>query len=82
MLSAPQDFYQLLSPTVSVLHGGAYGELYTLQQFTASEQLADPRLWRDIKALMGDPADNIPGLKVRGGPGHSRGLDRHHELAC
>lgn len=64
-----QDFYQLLSPTVSVLRGGAYGELYTLDDFTTQEQLTDPRLWIDIKALMGDFSDNVPGLKVRSGPG-------------
>lgn len=55
-----QDYYQLLSPTVSVLNSG---ELYTLQRFTEEQQLHDPRLWIDIKALMGDHADNIPGLK-------------------
>lgn len=62
-----QDFYQLLSPTVSVLRGGAYGELYTLENFITQEQLSDPRLWIDIKALMGDYSDNVPGLKVRSG---------------
>lgn len=64
VLIVPQDFYQLLSPTVSVLRGSAYGDLYTLADFTEQEQLPDPKLWTDIKALMGDSSDNIPGLQV------------------
>lgn len=64
IVSTDKDFYQLLSPTVSVLRGGGpYGELYTLADFTQQEQLADPRLWIDIKALMGDSSDNVPGVK-------------------
>lgn len=58
-----QDFYQLLSPAVSVLSSGPYTDLYTLEDFTAQHELPDPRLWIDIKALMGDASDNIPGLK-------------------
>lgn len=44
-----------------------YGELYTLQSFNAEQQLPDPKLWIDIKALMGDASDNIPGIKVGAG---------------
>lgn len=58
-----QDFYQLLSRCVSVLHGGPYQEPYTLDSFVAEQQLQDPRLWVDVKALMGDSSDNITGLK-------------------
>jgi 5'-3' exonuclease len=69
-LFALQDFYQLLSPTVSVMQAaGAYADLYTLQSFNAEQQLPDPKLWIDVKALMGDPSDNIPGIKV----GHCSG---------
>jgi 5'-3' exonuclease len=64
VLCASQDFYQLLSPTVSVLHAAAYGELFTLESFTDWEQLQDPKLWIDVKALQGDSSDNIPGIKV------------------
>lgn len=64
VLPLVQDYYQLLSPCVSVLHGGFYDDPYTLEDFKAQEELADPKLWRDVKALMGDAADNIPGLKA------------------
>lgn len=43
---------------------GPYGEPYTMHDFQQEQQLSDPKLWIDVKTLMGDVADNIPGLKV------------------
>lgn len=58
-----QDFFQLLRPGLSVLRAASsHTEPYSAADFEAEYGVA-PGLWVDVKALAGDPSDNIPGVK-------------------
>ena len=57
--SNDQDFYTLLSPTVSIYN---WKEHITLATFTDKYKLS-PTDWPKVRSLTGDSADNIPGIK-------------------
>lgn len=66
MCPCMQDFYQLLQPGLSMLRYERFGPVhYTHTDFADETGLpADQaRLWVDVRALEGDPGDNIPGVK-------------------
>lgn len=65
VLTIDQDFLQLLTENIKViLLGKGYGNYieYKEEIFYAEKGLA-PRQLIDMKALMGDPSDNYPGVK-------------------
>ena len=60
-----QDFLQLLTPCISILRGPIKGRdhvLYTESMFKEEHEI-EPSQWVDVLGLMGDYADNIPGVK-------------------
>jgi len=68
IVSGDKDFYQLISPTVSVFNPGRGGvaavqeEVVTTQN--ASKRLGvEPERVIDYLALVGDSSDNVPGVK-------------------
>ncbi len=63
IFSKDEDFYQLLSPRVSILQpagGGATREV--TPESVLAEHGVDVRRWATFKALCGDPSDNYKGL--------------------
>ncbi|GAB7056987.1 MULTISPECIES: 5'-3' exonuclease [unclassified Paenibacillus] len=59
--SNDHDLFQLLSETTSQIIAGKQGEyVYSLSHFQADYGIA-PEQWVDVKALLGDSSDNIPG---------------------
>lgn len=59
--SNDKDLYQLLSENVSQIVAGKDGEkLYTLNRFVEDYSIHSQQ-WIDVKALLGDKSDNIPG---------------------
>ncbi|MDQ0206161.1 5'-3' exonuclease [Alkalicoccobacillus murimartini] len=59
--SNDKDLLQLLSPQTSQIIASKKGEeTYTLEHFR-SEYGIEPSQWPDVKALLGDKSDNIPG---------------------
>lgn len=73
IVSSDKDFYQLLRQGVRIWQpqgGGTYKKL-TVSKF-ASEYQFDPMYWPDVRALMGDKSDNIPGVR---GVGEVRATD-------
>uniref|UniRef100_A0A383V7A3 5'-3' exonuclease domain-containing protein n=1 Tax=Tetradesmus obliquus TaxID=3088 RepID=A0A383V7A3_TETOB len=69
LVSPDKDMYQLLQPRVRILRSisGSWAP-YSCEDFAAEYGLQprQERLWVDVKALAGDPADNIPGVKSIG----------------
>ncbi|WIA09046.1 hypothetical protein OEZ85_008460 [Tetradesmus obliquus] len=69
LVSPDKDMYQLLQPRVRILRSisGSWAP-YSCEDFAAEYGLqpGQERLWVDVKALAGDPADNIPGVKSIG----------------
>lgn len=61
IVSSDKDFYQLLSPQVSIFDP-IKGEAWTLDRFRG-EYGIEPWQWVDVGALMGDKGDNIHGVK-------------------
>jgi 5'-3' exonuclease len=58
--------YQLLQPGVRILRNTAGATVpYSHEDFSVEFglQLGQAQLWVDVKALAGDPGDNIPGVK-------------------
>ena len=76
ILSADQDFYQLLGGRVTVLKPS--GEALTAA-WLRREHGVGPLQWPDVRALMGDPSDNIPGVR---GIGRKRAVALVSELGC
>ncbi|WP_059104825.1 5'-3' exonuclease [Shouchella shacheensis] len=61
MYSNDRDLLQLLSRQTSQIIAFKTGErLYGIEDFR-SEYKIEPTQWPDVKALLGDPSDNIPG---------------------
>ena len=59
--SNDKDLFQLLDENTSQLIANKKGDIvYTLQNFTEDYGI-DSRRWVDVKALLGDKSDNIPG---------------------
>ena len=60
ILTGDRDFFQLLSERVSVLlpDGTLVTPRYVLEKYGVP-----PERWVEFRALMGDPSDNIPGVK-------------------
>lgn len=59
--SGDRDFYQLLdNPLVTVL---TPGRVEVRSADVQRRYLVCPRQWPDYRALIGDPADNIPGIR-------------------
>ena len=59
--SNDKDLFQLLDENTSQLIANKKGDIvYTLQNFTEDYGI-DSRQWVDVKALLGDKSDNIPG---------------------
>ncbi|WP_147802194.1 5'-3' exonuclease [Alkalicoccus halolimnae] len=59
--SNDRDLFQLLSPNTDQLFMKKKQELhYTLADFEKDYEIT-PDQWIDVKALLGDPSDNIPG---------------------
>ncbi|MFI5497321.1 5'-3' exonuclease H3TH domain-containing protein [Actinoplanes sp. NPDC051859] len=74
ILSRDRDFYQLITDRVRVLNTGFRAGARLVDPDGVRERHdVDPNQWCDFRALTGDPADNIPG--VRGiGPGTAKTL--------
>lgn len=64
VVSSDHDFYQLLRPGRNILRPAtkAEYEIMTLDSFTFKYGI-DSSYWPDVRALMGDPSDNIPGVR-------------------
>lgn len=60
ILTADRDLYQLVSDRVAVLH--PEGHLITPEWLWEKYGLR-PEQWVDFRALVGDPSDNLPGVK-------------------
>lgn len=59
--SNDRDLLQLLSPSTSQIIAGKGGDrVYTIEHFRDDYGI-EPSQWVDVKALLGDPGDNIPG---------------------
>lgn len=62
IVGADKDLKQLLAPEVVMWDpGGKQEKLVTLDSFTGETGLS-PQQWPDFQALIGDSADNIPGV--------------------
>jgi 5'-3' exonuclease len=63
LVSSDKDFYQLLDSSVFLIRKTKNGyEEYAWQEFVDEFGLL-PTDWLDMKAMMGDPGDNIPGVR-------------------
>lgn len=65
LVSGDRDLFQLINPKGAVFFTGgksAAGEYYDVERFT-DEYGFEPEHMTDLKALMGDNSDNIPGVK-------------------
>ncbi len=68
IMSADHDFYQLVTPQVLVLHPASRPARRWIDPAAVhTHHGVDPVQWPDFRALTGDPADNIPGVKGIGG---------------
>ncbi len=63
IVSNDKDLYQLLNPqTVLIVQRKGKEEIVTYNSFRERYNIL-PRRWVDVKAILGDPSDNIPGVK-------------------
>lgn len=64
IMSADHDFYQLITPQVLVLHpANRPARRWIDPTAVQAHHGVDPFQWNNFRALTGDPADNIPGVK-------------------
>ena len=68
IVSGDKDFYQLVSPKVSLLNPGRGGPAAVEEQFVTPANAAErlgvpPERTVDFLALVGDSADNVPGVR-------------------
>ncbi|MBQ7618112.1 MAG: DNA polymerase I, partial [Desulfovibrio sp.] len=63
LISGDKDLKQCLAPNVYLWNLAAKEEkIETMESFQAEHKVS-PKYWPDVQALIGDSADNIPGLK-------------------
>ena len=67
IVSGDKDFYQLIGPRVALLNPGRGGPAAVEEQFVTQENAAErlgvpPERTVDYLALVGDSADNVPGV--------------------
>jgi DNA polymerase I len=80
IVSSDKDFYQLLGPRVNILQ--AHSKSSSVYEFMTTIKFEsaygfNPSCWPDMRAMMGDSSDNIPG--VRGvGETHATRLIREY----
>lgn len=60
IVSTDKDLYQLLTKNVSIYNPKTHA-IYTVQDFT-TEYGIKPNKWTKVKAIAGDPSDNIKGI--------------------
>lgn len=64
MLSMDKDFYQLIDEGVTVLNTVKKRSRALVDRAEVVERFGvEPWQWCDFWALMGDPSDNIPGVR-------------------
>ena len=64
ILSRDRDFYQLIGDGVTVLNNGMRpGHRFVTEASVTATYGVTPTQWVDYRALTGDPADDIPGIK-------------------
>jgi len=68
--STDKDFYQLATDRVGILRGRDHNEVeYAMYAEAVEEELGiEAKDWVKVKALIGDPGDNIPKLQTGLGP--------------
>jgi DNA polymerase-1 len=62
ILSTDRDYFQLLSPTVTVVNPRSQPSMVESHRLTERYGVGSHQ-WCDFRALAGDPSDGIPGLK-------------------
>ena len=85
IVSGDKDFYQLISPTVSLLNPGRRGPAAVDEQWVdpsnADERLGvKPEQVVDYLALVGDSSDNVPGVKGVGAKTAQKLLAQYGDL--
>ncbi|MGH3718012.1 MAG: 5'-3' exonuclease [Pseudonocardiaceae bacterium] len=64
ILSMDKDFYQLIDDNVTVLNTVKKRSRAIVNRAEVVNRFGvEPRQWCDFRALMGDPSDNIPGVR-------------------
>lgn len=63
IVSSDADFNQLLRPGVKILRSDGSDYVERTAQGFVMKYGFDPVYWPDVRALMGDASDNIPGIK-------------------
>jgi len=81
ILTGDRDILQLLGPQCEVIMPAKRGELtvHTVETFTTKYQFPIER-FVDFKALMGDPSDNIPGVRGIGEKGAAKLVGTYGKL--
>jgi len=81
ILTSDRDILQLLSPYCELLMPAGRGEFNTQTLETFDEKYGFPiDRFVDFKAIMGDPSDNIPGVKGIGEKGAAKLVSTHGKL--
>lgn len=81
ILTSDRDILQLLSPTCELLVPARGGDFRSHTLTTFEQDYGFPiERFVDFKALMGDPSDNIPGVKGIGQKGAAKLVSTHGKL--